>query len=136
MEETSLDQFLDAGEDSSDSSEESEDPSDEPESQSNELESQSNEPENQSNELEGSTTGNSNHQSSRAPTDDTANAGTGKREELSSEDVDESEGSVVDPATTTSRWRARAIACATCGAETNRLWFEGEDAVCPSCKEW
>ena len=117
MEETSLDQFLDTSEDSDDASGES----------GESVDASKGEHVSEKSELS---------KNEHVSGDGTENDGVGNREEPPSGEVHELASGDVDPATTTSRWRARGNTCSDCGSEPNRLWFEGANAVCRTCKEW
>ncbi|RBI61589.1 hypothetical protein DMJ13_12855 [halophilic archaeon] len=41
-----------------------------------------------------------------------------------------------DPATTTFAWSPDGAACARCGETVRRRWRDGDDVVCPDCKDW
>jgi len=40
------------------------------------------------------------------------------------------------PAVTTFAWMPDGGVCDACGATVHRRWRDGEDLVCPECKEW
>ena len=42
----------------------------------------------------------------------------------------------VEPATPTAMWAESGEYCDRCGEETQRLWTDGEAAVCRDCKAW
>jgi hypothetical protein len=49
---------------------------------------------------------------------------------------DSTDGTAVDPATSTYAWSSGDVACAVCGTAVTRRWRDGDDLVCPDCKEW
>ncbi|NHN41957.1 hypothetical protein G9C85_09990 [Halorubellus sp. JP-L1] len=44
--------------------------------------------------------------------------------------------SSVTPAASTSRVAPDGGSCSACDADVERLWFDGDDAVCAACKSW
>lgn len=118
MEDTSLEDFLDTGEESSEGESESSEP----------LEaSEPSEPSEPSAPAESAESAESAEQAESAdPAETDSQAGD-----------DSAAGSPdVEPAEVTARWAADGRCCNACGSEVNRLWTDGETDVCLECKNW
>ncbi|SEO36119.1 hypothetical protein SAMN05216388_1011134 [Halorientalis persicus] len=50
--------------------------------------------------------------------------------------ADEPATDAVDPAVSTYAWSGDGAVCAVCDDSVARRWRDGDDLVCPDCKEW
>jgi hypothetical protein len=48
----------------------------------------------------------------------------------------EADADVVEPAVSTYSWSPSGAPCEACGATAERRWRDGEQFVCPACKDW
>jgi hypothetical protein len=53
-----------------------------------------------------------------------------------SETDTESEPADVEPAVSTYSWSPSGAPCEACGGAAERRWRDGEQFVCPDCKDW
>lgn len=68
---------------------------------------------------------------------DAHDAGDGPATEADADAPDTDDSAVdVEPATTTYQWTPAGATCAACGETVERRWRGDEGLVCPNCKEW
>ncbi|WP_435334883.1 DUF7573 domain-containing protein [Haloarchaeobius sp. TZWWS8] len=57
-------------------------------------------------------------------------------EEAETPTTEDAPVAATQPAVTTYRWSPEGRNCAACSATVQRLWRDGNEFVCPDCKEW
>ena len=73
----------------------------------------------------------------RATTADDQEAPAGPAADAGSEiDADSATDEAVEPVESTYHWTPGGGPCGTCGETVEERWRQGEELVCPACKEW
>lgn len=136
MEDTSLEDFIDAGDGSSEAASERAETDSDTDDASSETEP---EPlESESDGADAPSKGESEPPETEPDLGDDSSKAESERSEADSDagfefDRDSPD---VEPAAVTSRWTAAGACCDACGDEVERLWTDGESAICSECKNW
>lgn len=122
MEDTSLEDFVDDGDDSGEAESERSETASDPGAAASDGESERSEAES---DVESKADDESSGAESKSPVGDSP-AGVESAADTPA----------VEPADVTARWTANGACCDACGNEVERLWTDGETAVCSECKNW